>query len=204
MKEITKKELLEIIGFSHSHIVGDRPRSAFKDVGLTPNTFRRYPGPTTDQKSKQAHQNLDGIGFMTGYQSHHTPARGGIFYMAGNVSEDSEKEKVDESNMIEEDMMKKMVEDMMTKRLERGFSEKVDGETGMLEPVPRIDAIRHDFEKPILHKKVSFLGELLSKEDLTNDEKIIIINHLIGSMGAIEVPAKYEKEFKSKLYINGK
>ena len=30
------------------------------------------------------------------------------------------------------------------------------------------------------------------------DEKIIIINHLISSMGAIEVPAKYEKEFKSK------
>ena len=141
------------------------------------------------------------MGFMTGYQSHSTPTRRGISYMVG---EDEEKNNVDEGNLMGEEMMKKMVEDMMTKRIERGFSEKVDDETGMLEPVPKIDSIKHDFEKPILHRKVSFLGELLSKEDLTNDEKVIIINHLLGSMGAVDVPVKYEKEFKSKLNIDGK
>jgi hypothetical protein len=149
---------------------------------------------------KQSKQRTDAIGFMTGYQSHSTPARGGISY----VREDKEKTNVDESKLVGEEMMRKMVEDMMTKRIEKGFSEKVDPETGMLEPVPKIDSIKHDFEKPILHRKVTFLGELLSKEDLTNDEKVIIINHLIGSMGVIEVPVKYEKEFKSKLYIDGK
>ena len=199
MNKLSKKELLEIIGFSGNHIQGSRPKSSW-DAALTPN-WTIEPGPTTDKHKKSAHQNLDGMGFMTGYQSHSTPTRRGISYMVG---EDEEKNNVDEGNLMGEEMMKKMVEDMMTKRIERGFSEKVDDETGMLEPVPKIDSIKHDFEKPILHRKVSFLGELLSKEDLTNDEKVIIINHLLGSMGAVDVPVKYEKEFKSKLNIDGK
>ena len=52
MKEMTKKELLEIIGFSGNHIRGERPLATHKDVSLTPNVFRRYPGPTTDKKQK--------------------------------------------------------------------------------------------------------------------------------------------------------
>jgi len=201
MNKLSKKELLEIIGFSGNHIKGDRPKKTYRDVALTPNTLRRHPGPTTDKKKKSAHQTSDGIGFMTGYQSHNTPRQGGISYRVG---ENEEKDNVEESNIVGEEMMKKMVEDMMTKRIEKGFSEKVDPETGMLEPVPKIESLKNEFEKPILHRKVTFLAELLSKEDLTNDEKVIIINHLIGSMGAIEVPVKYEKEFKSKLYIDGK
>ena len=201
MNKLSKKELLEIIGFSGNHVKGDRPKKTYKDVALTPNNLRKHPGPTTDKKKKNAHQNLDAIGFMTGYQSHSTPSRRGITY---SVGESEEKETVEENTNVSEEMMKKMVEDMMTKKIEKGFSEKVDPETGMLEPIPKVDSIKHDFEKPILHRKVTFLGELLSKEDLSNDEKIVIINHLITSMGPIEVPAKYEKEFKNKLYIDGK
>ena len=58
MNKLSKKELLEIIGFSGNHIQGSRPKSTHKDIGLTTN-WSIEPGPTTDKHKKNAHQNLD-------------------------------------------------------------------------------------------------------------------------------------------------
>lgn len=125
---------------------------------------------------------------------------GRVFNQVGIRRENVELQT--ELDEIAKAKMEGMLEDLVTKSTPNTivdrpvFAPEIDETTG---EIPGLDELKDTFEKPILARKISFLTDMLSNENVNGDEKAIILNHILTHMDLSDVSTNHKAKLKSYL-----
>lgn len=93
--------------------------------------------------------------------------------------------------------MDELIEDVFTKKdFDKDFITKKNISDLRLNAIQPIDTIKES--NPILLRKVVILKDLMDKDDITGEEKAIILNHLL-SIDMTDIPQQYKEELKKKI-----
>ena len=91
------------------------------------------------------------------------------------------------------DKMKGVLEDILSKKR---FSKDVLDKLKYGQGIPEIDVIKD--EQPVLVRKITHIKSLLDKDEISGEEKGILLNSLL-SMNLVDIPAQYKRELARKL-----
>lgn len=95
------------------------------------------------------------------------------------------------------DKMDKIIEDIFSKKdFDKEFISKKNISDLKLNAIQPIDTIKET--NPILLRKVMVLKDLIDKDDITGEEKAIILNHLLD-INMTDIPQEYKEELKKKI-----
>lgn len=96
---------------------------------------------------------------------------------------------------IAENKMKKMIEDYMGKKND-DRSEIVNSVVS--NEIPGLDKLKHEFNKPIIARKVMYLTEMMDREGINGEELAIVLNHLL-SIENKDIPSQYKNILINKI-----
>jgi hypothetical protein len=91
------------------------------------------------------------------------------------------------------DKMKGVLEDILSKKR---FSKDVLDKLKYGQGIPEVDIIKDD--QPVLVRKISHIKSLLDRDDISGEEKGILLNSLL-SINLVDIPAQYKRELARKL-----
>jgi hypothetical protein len=94
---------------------------------------------------------------------------------------------------IGNDKMRGVLEDILSKKR---FSKDVLDKLKYGQGIPDVDVIKD--EQPVLIRKISHIKSLLDRDDVSGDEKAILLNSLL-SINLVDIPAEYKRELVRKL-----
>jgi len=98
---------------------------------------------------------------------------------------------------VSKDKMDELIEDIFTKKdFDKEFIDKKNVSDLRLNGIQPLDSIRET--NPILIRKVVNLSELIEKNDVSGEEKAIILNYLL-SIDMVNIPSEYKEELKKKI-----
>lgn len=107
-----------------------------------------------------------------------------------------DKPKKKETKPIKEyssDKMKKVLEDIISnKSYDREVIDSVRHRNG----IPKLEDIKDNH--PVLVRKVGHIVDLMSKDEISGEEKAVMLNAIL-SMNLVDVPPVYKKELSRKL-----
>lgn len=136
-----------------------------------------------------------------GPRYYYSPNYGHQYYREGV------EDKTTKSNDISENRMKTMIEDIMRKSSygDMDFVNRYDdyGVKPKGNDIPSFTELKVNYQKPILARKMLFLGDLMKKENIGGEELSIILNHFLNIMSDVEIPNQYKKGLIEKIK-NGK
>ena len=175
IKDIKVDELVdELVDPDGSIIGGDNSYE-------TTSQIKTAPQQTTDKFAATATQGHRWpYGSMGGAYSH--GARGGAY-----VGEASIK-------------MEKMVEDILTQKLsQKGIVNKQNVNDINRNQIPDLEELSTKFNKQSISSNIQTLISNIKSESLTGEEKAIIINYIINSIGTDNIDGDYKKILKSTI-----
>lgn len=93
--------------------------------------------------------------------------------------------------------MDELIEDVFTKKdFDKDFITKKNSSDLRLNAIQPMDSIKES--NPIILRKVVILKDLIDKDDVTGEEKAIILNYLL-SINMTDIPQQYKEELKKKI-----
>lgn len=181
-KDIKKINVDELVDPDGSFIDGDESHE-------TTSQIKTAPQQTTDKYAKTAKQNLPWpyYGYMGTPYSH--GQRGGI----GDMYEEAE---LDEAEM----KMAKMVEDILTKKLnQKGIVNKQSNFDVNRNQIPDLEELSTKFNKQDIASNIKTLISNIQSNELGGEEKAIIINYIVQSIGTENIEPDYKNIIKSSI-----
>jgi hypothetical protein len=185
--------LKEFINKNMSTISGDEPVNQANSMSTSRSTTDDFVGTTRQ-----------GISRFSNY--------GRVYYQEDDEKEvdlpkkDKEKrypkvpKNIKKKNNLKEvskEKMDELIEDIFTKKdFDREFTDKKNVSDLRLNGIQPLDSIRET--NPILIRKVVNLSELIEKNDISGEEKAIILNYLL-SIDMVNIPSEYKEELKKKI-----
>lgn len=179
-KDIKKINVDELVDPDGTFIDGDESHE-------TTSQIKTAPQQTTDKYAKMAKQKLPWIYGYTG-TPYSRGSRGGFGEMGESEIDEAEKK------------MAKMVEDILTKK--RKKKDLVDKEANFdinKNKIPDLEDLSTKFNRQDIASNIKTLVSTIKSVQLSGEEKAIIINYIIQSIGVDNINYQYKKIIKKTL-----
>jgi hypothetical protein len=201
-RRLKKSDLLETINEAF-------PIGAYQTVGTKPKVKKGKTKPKSNKKQEleelvdekggklQGDKHIDQVGKAASSKDTTDDAvhkKAGIQASRYNPKiswmDDNEEFSLKE---IGKKKMKGVVEDILSKRkFDKDVMDKVKYSNG----IPEVDEVKESL--PVLVRKISHIKTLLDREEVSGEEKAILLNSLL-SVNLTDIPAQYKRELARKL-----
>lgn len=182
-KIYSKKELSELVDGKGGKITGGKKQNQTSNASSSNMTSDGWDelDPETGEV-KRTHQ---------GSVSSKTQELPPFQFYARYYGESKEPKTIQE---VAKDKMKNVLEDIISKKK---FDADVLSRVKNLDSgIPEVETIKE--ENPVLVRKISHIRDLINREEISGEEKAILLNHVLD-VDLTDIPPQYKRELVRKL-----